>query len=153
MFYVFHHVPKTAGQSCILAFQKLFKIIRDYHKNVDTESLNAYLMNKVELNKLGSNDLLAGHYNISGHYLYQRYPLLDRFDAKKIIFFRDPLATAISGIKYGIKKGRFKREDTERLLIQRVGFFNKACRFRKTIYSTVSSLARITRHPRTLPEG
>jgi hypothetical protein len=125
MFYVFHHVPKTAGQSCILAFQKLFNVIRDYQKNVDTESLNAYLMNKVDLGKLGNNDLLAGHYNISGHYLYQRYPLLDRFDAKKIIFIRDPFATAISGIKYGIKKGRFKRENAEKIIFDRVGYFHK----------------------------
>ena len=125
MFYVFHHIPKTAGQSCADIFGKFFNVIPDYHQGTDAESLERYSLNKVELSKLDDSDLLWGHYNIPGHYLYQRYPLLDHFDARKIIFFRDPLATAISGIKYGVKMGWYETENAAKILMDRAGYFFK----------------------------
>ena len=125
MFYLFHHIPKTAGSSCIQAFRKLIKVIPDYHKSTAPTDLKHYSESKKDLAALCSSDMLWGHYNISGHYLYQRYPLLDDYKPRKIIFFRNPTDTALSGIRYGIKRGVFNVSDAKNLLMSRIGYFNK----------------------------
>jgi hypothetical protein len=125
MFYLFHHIPKTAGTSCSAAFGQLFNVIRDLHENTNADSLKYYSLNKVNLAELGSTDLLWGHYNIPGHYLYQRYPSLDLYEPRKIIFFREPLETAISGVRFGLSNGWFKKGQVDKMLINRVGYFSK----------------------------
>lgn len=137
MFYLFHHIPKTAGSSCVQAFRKLLKVIPDYHKSTTPADLTNYSECKKDLAALCSSDMLWGHYNIPGHYLYQRYPSLDNYKPRKIIFFRDPTETALSGIRYGIKRGVFNVSDTKTLLRSRVGYFNKMLQCDRTNYKDV----------------
>lgn len=105
MFYLFHHIPKTAGSSCVQAYRKLFKVIPDYHKSSTPADLKSYSESKIDLAALCSSDVLWGHYNISGHYLYQRYPSLDDYKPRKVIFFAIRRKQPCLGLDMGLSEG------------------------------------------------
>lgn len=42
MFYLFHHVPKTAGTSCNEAFGSMFHVVKDYHRSIKESDLIEY---------------------------------------------------------------------------------------------------------------
>jgi hypothetical protein len=125
MFYLFHHIPKTAGTSCLDAFGKIFNVIRDYQATTTPEGLKDYKRNKIILARLREEDILCGHWNIAGHYLHQRYPRLQILPHRRIIFFRDPLSTAQSGVRFGIKRQRFDGTRNDQALVKRAGYFQR----------------------------
>lgn len=132
MFYIFHHMPKCGGTSFREFLGSLFSIRYDYHvgNNVShPKEFKEYISKPVNLEKLSENNCLIGHYNIEGIRLWQRYPELDRYNHKKFSILRDPLETAISGVKFGVKQGWYNenmtKETKEKLLLGRASYFSQ----------------------------
>lgn len=95
--YVFHHIPKCGGTASLHAFRKWFRIVFDYREDVSPEATDFFLKNKVDLSSLNENKLLAGHFELPGAHLHQRYPeLLSKERFRLITFVRDPLEVAQS---------------------------------------------------------
>jgi hypothetical protein len=89
--YVFHHIPKCGGSSMQRVLARWFLFVPDYHSE----------LSKVDLHRLRSAHCLAGHYDVDGYYLHQRYPEVltsDRF--RLITFLRDPLQARLSLYRY-----------------------------------------------------
>jgi len=108
MFYLFHHMPKCGGTSFRSFLESVFSVHIDYHVGNDKshpKEFKEYINNPVNLKKLNKNDCLAGHYNISRVFLWERYPMLDEYNHKKFSILREPLEAAISGIKHGVQQG------------------------------------------------
>jgi hypothetical protein len=137
MFYLFHHIPKTAGTSCLDAFGKMLNVVKDYQVSIDPQELKRYKRNKVILARLGPDDILCGHWNIAGHYLDQRYPRLSVLEHRKIIFFRDPLSTAQSGVRFGIKRQWFDGTRNDHALVRRAGYFQRVLQCDESNYREV----------------
>jgi hypothetical protein len=137
MFYLFHHVPKTAGTSCLDAFGKIFNVVKDYQTSITPEALKHYRRNKILLARLGEGDILCGHWNIAGHYLDQRYPRLKSLDVKRITFLRDPLSTAKSGVRFGIKRQWFDGTRNDQALVKRAGYFQRILQCNESNYREV----------------
>lgn len=137
MFYLFHHIPKTGGISCQAAFGQLFDIVSDYHPSTSKEVLKRYEARRIKLGRLGENDILCGHWNIPGHYLYQRYPDLDDFGPRKITFIRDPLSTAQSGVRFGVKQGWCRSDNVNGALVARAGYFHKMLNCDETNFKSI----------------
>lgn len=95
--YVFHHLPKCGGTASRKAFEKQFRVIQDYRRAVTPEATEVFLQNRVDLASLDEHTMLAGHYDIPGAHLDERYPEVltnDRF--RLVTFIRDPLEVAQS---------------------------------------------------------
>ncbi len=90
--YIFHHLPKSGGISVRKMFESWFTVVRDYREPwgpVDPAPL--------DLNTLGPDHLLTGHYATDGVPLAARYPeTADPARWRRISFLRDPLELALS---------------------------------------------------------
>ena len=137
MFYIFHHIPKTAGVSLIAVLSKWLNVVLDYHVATDAVSLSEYASKRVDLSILRKTDVLCGHYNIAGHYLDVRYPDVESYQPRKIIYFRDPLATAFSGVRFGIKRGWWSESDAPKMFMQRIGYFSDMLQVSNDTYQQV----------------
>lgn len=131
MFYLFHHMPKCGGTSFLKFLSSVFNVHADYHKGnakSHPKEFQEYINNPVQIEKLTINDCLAGHYNIAGIKIWQRYPLLERYHHKKFSILREPYEAAISGIRFGIKRKWYdkdmSKEVKERLLLSRSRYFS-----------------------------
>lgn len=125
-------MPKCGGTSFRKFLESVFDVHTDYHvgNNVShPEEFKEYISNPVNIEKLNENSCLIGHYNIEGIRLWQRYPELDRYNHRKFSILREPLQTAISGLKFGVKRGWYNqnmsREVKEKLLLGRASYFSR----------------------------
>jgi hypothetical protein len=90
--YLFHHMPKTGGISTRKMFETWFRVVRDYR-----EPWGPNDPPPVDLDTLGPDDLLVGHYATDGVPLARRYPeVADTTRWRRISFVRDPLDLALS---------------------------------------------------------
>ena len=95
--YVFHHLPKCGGTASLRAFRQWFRIVYDYREDVSPQATTAFLKNKLDLSSLDEHSLLAGHFEVQGAHLHQRYPeVLSEERFRLITFVRDPLEVGLS---------------------------------------------------------
>jgi len=132
MFYFFHHMPKCGGTSFNAFLRSLFAVHRDYHVgnlNSHPKAFRKYQEHPLDLGTFGPGDCLAGHYNMPGIYLWERYPDLDRFDVRLFTILRDPYEAAESGIRFGMKRGWYSPSMDEKqkndLLLRRATFISR----------------------------
>ena len=132
MFYLFHHMPKCGGTSFRKFLESMFDVHADYSmgsKLSHPEQFKEYISNPIDIEKLNENSCLCGHYNLRGTWLWQRYPELDRCNHRKFSILREPLQTAISGLKFGVERGWYdqnmSREVKEKLLLSRASYFSR----------------------------
>lgn len=125
-------MPKCGGTSFRKFLDSMFNLHADYHTGSNVshpEKFKKYINKPVDLDLLGKNDCLVGHYNSEGIRLWQRYPTLNNYKHKKFTILRDPLETAISGVKFGIKRGWYdenmSQETKEKLLLGRASYFSQ----------------------------
>ena len=136
-FWMFWHMPKCGGSSFTEILEKIFAVKKDYHPE-DRTSLEykEYLLNPIDLNKLNFKNCLIGHYNIEGIKLWQRYPDIERL--KPIIFtiLRDPLETAVSGVRFGIQKGWINKDlnqiELDKIFLGRSKYFSNVFGIKKS---------------------
>lgn len=104
--YIFHHFMKCGGTSVAHNLQFWFHLIYDHL--ISEESLEEYKKNRIDINQLGSDYCIVGHYAYEGTYLFQRYPELieKKKKFKAFTFIRDPLMFYISFYYYTKKSGR-----------------------------------------------
>ena len=122
MFHLFHHIPKSAGTSCVVAMASLAHVVRDYHASTSQADLLRYDAERVDLSRLTPADILCGHWNLPGRLLLQRYPDLEARAPRKITFIREPLAMARSGVRYGIQQGWYREGAQDRALVGRAAY-------------------------------
>jgi len=104
LIYVFHHIPKAGGKSCLAAFGEWFELVRDYRSGKPRETPDAYPP-KADLDALDETKLLCGHWEFPGYRIFERYPeFLERDDVRIITFLRDPLEIVISTYFYGRRR-------------------------------------------------
>ncbi|MBT9595249.1 MAG: hypothetical protein IV094_04550 [Vitreoscilla sp.] len=137
MFYLFHHIPKTAGTSVLAGLSGLFRVVRDYHRSTSEEDLGLFDVQRIDIAALGERDILCGHWNLRGRHLYHRYPELDSHKPRKITFIRDPLSTAQSGVRYGIQQGWCKPGTQNEALISRAGYISAILDCNELTYKSV----------------
>lgn len=95
--YVFHHLPRCGGTSCKAVFRQWFPLIQDYRKDWSARETVRYLSRRIDLDDLRDDTMLAGHFEIEGARLLERYPeLMCEPDVRVITFVRDPLEIAVS---------------------------------------------------------
>jgi hypothetical protein len=130
MFYLFHHMPKCGGTSFKKFLKTVFNLHLDYHpglRKTHPREFQEYQASPEDLNKFTTCDCLAGHYNLPGVRLWERYPELEDIPHKKFCILRDPLETAKSGVKFGIRVGwadiNMSKEIKRDLLLRRVRYF------------------------------
>lgn len=94
--YVFHHIPKCGGTSLGQILNKWFIVVRDYRKN--WSSSHPPIIN---IDKLRSVHCLAGHWELPGAFLKDRYPEVFENNRYKVFtFLRDPLEHSLSLYRY-----------------------------------------------------
>lgn len=104
MIYVFHHIPKAGGKSCLAAFSEWFELVRDYRHGNPLKTPDAYPP-RVDLDSLDRSKLLCGHWESVGNRIFERYPeMLDREDVRIITFLRDPMEVVMSRYYYGRRR-------------------------------------------------
>ncbi|HUO84126.1 MAG TPA: hypothetical protein VM534_03340 [Thermoanaerobaculia bacterium] len=100
--WVFHHIPKCAGTSVRKVLANWFVMVGDYRKGFSLEYPPA-----VDLSSLRSVHCLAGHFELEGYHLHQRYPaVLQSSRFRVFTFLRDPLDARISDYYYLRKKNQ-----------------------------------------------
>ena len=127
---MFHHMPKSGGTSFAGFLEAVLNLRKDYigggGKKKNPERYARYVLTAVDLSKLQATDCLAGHYNLDGSFLWQRYPNLEDFEHKKFTILREPLDAAISGVRFGVERGKLPAvtddADQERLILARSNF-------------------------------
>jgi len=101
--YIFHHIPKCGGTSMRKIFEVWFdRCVEDYRPGWATgERLKKFKKNPVNLEKIGRNGIVCGHYEVDGIRLNQRYPqIFIQSNYRLITFVRDPLKLKLSLYKY-----------------------------------------------------
>lgn len=101
---VFHHIPRSGGTSASAVLQRWFWIVRDYRPFHGDDS--GFYRNKKDILALRNYQCLAGHFDVEGSYLAQRYP--EAFsDARFRVFtfLRDPLEAKLSLYYYEKRHG------------------------------------------------
>ena len=94
--YVFHHIPKCGGTSLIQILNKWFIVVHDYRKDWSNSHRSP-----ININKFKSIHCLAGHWELPGVYLNERYPEVLSEDRYKVFtFLRDPLELSLSLYRY-----------------------------------------------------
>jgi len=104
--HVFHHIPKCGGTSLRRVLIRWFDVVLDYRGHNDSvEQMNA---SKKDLNQLKKTHCLAGHWDIPGIHLKERYPeIIDQANNFFLFtFVRDPLDLKISLYFYELKTGK-----------------------------------------------
>lgn len=137
MFHLFHHIPKSAGNACLVGFATMLNVVRDYHASTSPEDLRRFDDDRVDLARLGPGDVLCGHWNLRGRRLHQRYPALEAFGPRKITFIREPLAAAQSGVRYGVQQGWCRPGSEDAALVARVGYVHQMLECDETSYRAV----------------
>ena len=122
-------MPKCGGTSFVKALNGFLSLKKDYHpEDRNSSKYQDYISNPLDLSKFKTCDCLVGHYNIPGIKLWERYPNIKDFNPLIFTILRDPLSTAISGIRFGIQSGWIKNEDDQdtkdRLFISRANYFS-----------------------------
>ncbi len=122
--YVFHHLPRCAGTSCRCAFGKWFRVVSDYRKDWTPEANEAFVSNKLDLARLAENHMLAGHFEMDGAHLHQRYPeVLNDPEYRLITFVRNPIEIPQSMHHYAKKKRPdYKTSSVARRVASRANF-------------------------------
>jgi len=109
--YIFHHIPKCGGTSMRDVFEVWFnRCIEDYRPAWATDKrLEKFKKNPINLEKVGRNAIVCGHYEVDGIRLHQRYPqIFTQSHYRLITFVRDPLKLKLSLYKYEKKHNRIK---------------------------------------------
>jgi len=109
--YIFHHIPRCGGTSMRKVFEVWFNLcIEDYRPAwAMGKQLEKFKKNPVNLEKIGQNAIVCGHYEIDGIRLHQRYPqIFTQPHYRLITFVRDPLKLKLSLYKYEKKHNRIK---------------------------------------------
>jgi hypothetical protein len=107
--YIFHHMPKCGGTSLSELLNKWFIVIRDYRKGWDGNHPIA-----IKTDKLRSIHCLAGHWELPGVYLKERYSEVFNNDRYKVFtFLRDPLEHSLSLYRYEKENNRTDIIDIE----------------------------------------
>jgi hypothetical protein len=128
---MFHHMPKCGGTSFRNFLETVFDVRNDYigggGRKKNPARYEAYIRRPLDLSGLGERDCLAGHYNLPGSFLWERYPRLASHPHRKFTILRDPLDAAKSGVRFGIKREKFAadldRAGNTELLMRRRNFF------------------------------
>ena len=126
--FVFNHIPKCGGTSFRNFLDSVFTVHLDYAPQGaarDPDVLQAHKDAAYDLKDMGQDDCIAGHFNLPGVFLNQRYPGV--FETARVFsLMRDPFAAAASGVRYLTSQGVFEpasaQVQTERLL-KRAGYF------------------------------
>lgn len=128
-FWFFWHMPKCGGTSFVHALSNSLKVTRDYHP-VDRsgDAYRQYVKSPCKLSEFSRTDCLVGHYNIKGIQLWQRYPDLFQFSPRVFTILRDPVDTAVSGVRYGMQNGRISsgasQDSLDSLFLRRSNYFS-----------------------------
>lgn len=94
--YVFHHIPRSGGQSLRLALMRWFTLVEDYAE-YDAEVDAFRFPARPDLSTLTPGHLLCGHWGLPGQNLFDRYPELAGHPGLRLItFLREPLELATS---------------------------------------------------------
>lgn len=133
MFYFFHHMPKCGGTSFNAFLRSIFTVHRDYHlgnAQSHPKAFQKYRSAPLDLAAFGPEDCVAGHYNMPGIYLWERYPDLFGMEKRMFTILRDPYEAAESGVRFGIKRGWYNAAASDKqkneLLLRRTHFISKA---------------------------
>jgi hypothetical protein len=99
--YVFHHIPKCAGNSLKTPLALRFRLVGDYRARSSSnpamwENVDTFRRRALNLDDLSPTDLLMGHFDLPGCRLWERYPDRGGREMRKIVFLRDPLDRAFS---------------------------------------------------------
>jgi len=123
-------MPKCGGTSFTAFLRSLFTVHADY---VGADHLQqpkvfeAFKQSPLGLGKLKRTDCLAGHYNLGGIHLGERYPDLERRQHRKFSILREPFEAASSGIRYGMEQGwipaDLSPDEQQKLLLKRANYF------------------------------
>ena len=115
--FVFHHLPRCGGTSLRKSLGTCKNVYTDYRI-----LWGKLYPPKYDLTKLGKDDCLAGHFELEGRHIFQRYPAIETDRRYKIFsFIRDPLDLCISLYYYQMKRG----QPTEGNIRDFIFFLNK----------------------------
>lgn len=90
--YVFHHIPKTGGNSVRETFAQWFNLVRHYRPG-----WGMVRMPRFDLEGLDSASMLCGHFEVEGNRLRGDYgDVFSNPGYRVITFVRDPLEIAVS---------------------------------------------------------
>ena len=107
--YVFHHIPKSGGTSFTQILNKWFIVVRDYRKDWSGDHKSV-----IKIEKLRSTHCLAGHWELPGVYLEERYPdVFINMRYKVFTFLRDPLEHSLSLYRYEKENNQTNIQDIE----------------------------------------
>ncbi|MFT5214045.1 MAG: hypothetical protein ACI9WV_001773 [Patiriisocius sp.] len=131
--YVFHHLPKCGGTSLRKSLKELKNMYNDYR--VGWGSLYPI---KYPISRFGYKDCLAGHFELEGNFLFQRYPEI--FDNRRFILFtfiRHPLSLAISYYYYRLKQGEKVDSDIRKHLQKTGNYLSKVLNVNSQNYKKI----------------
>jgi hypothetical protein len=98
--HVFHHLPRCGGTAAKTGLRQWFRLRRDYRDFDPAAGVSCY-PEPFDWRKLGSHDLLCGHWELPGYSIAERYPgLLEHPGLRLITFVRNPLERVVSSYFY-----------------------------------------------------